>query len=106
MSVWVVVGVFFKMDQCVETDKRNGRGVRSVRRRGEGMPEGGVSALHAMAASGHNCDDGGHRRRGARGQVPSPAAAVLARRASRAAMPEHMKVSAADDSSDEEWKDL
>ena len=33
-------------------------------------------------------------------EVASPAAAVLARRASRAVLPEQMKVAAADDSSD------
>ena len=36
-------------------------------------------------------------------EVRSPAAAVLARHGSRAAISEHMKVAAADDTSDEEW---
>ena len=38
-------------------------------------------------------------------EVRSPAAAVLARRASRAALPETMQVAAADESSDEEWRE-
>ena len=38
-------------------------------------------------------------------EVASPAAAVLARRASRAVLPEQMKVAAVDDSSDEEWSE-
>ena len=38
-------------------------------------------------------------------EVRSPAAAVLARRASRAALSETMQVAAADDSSDEEWRE-
>jgi hypothetical protein len=36
-------------------------------------------------------------------QLGSPAAAILARRASRAAMPERLQEQAPDDSSDDEW---
>ncbi len=36
-------------------------------------------------------------------QLGSPAAAILARRASRAAMPERLQEQAPDDSPDDEW---
>ena len=36
-------------------------------------------------------------------ELASPAAAIVARRESRSAMPERLKVAARDDSSDDEW---
>ena len=36
-------------------------------------------------------------------ELPSPAATIVSRRASRSAMPERLKVAARDDSSDDEW---